>query len=49
MHAFLLPCRRTVALLIAFIYMIVGVMALIGGVRQIVLDSSTYSLFANLD
>lgn len=27
---------------------IVGVMALAGGIRQIVLDANTYSLFANL-
>ena len=34
---------------VSFIYIIVGTMALIGGIRQIVIDSSTYSLFANLD
>jgi hypothetical protein len=26
----------------------VGIMALAGGIRQIVLDANTYSLFANL-
>lgn len=42
-------CRRKYfALLVAAIYTVVGIMALIGGVRQIVIDASTYSLFANL-
>ena len=27
---------------------VVGIMALAGGIRQIVLDANTYSLFANL-
>lgn len=41
-------CRKYFALLVAAIYTVVGIMALIGGVRQIVIDASTYSLFANL-
>jgi hypothetical protein len=41
-------CRKYFSLLVAGIYTIVGIMALIGGVRAIVHNAVTYSLFANL-
>ena len=41
-------CRKWFALLVAFIYTIIGIMAAIGAVRSIVSNAVTYHLFANL-
>jgi hypothetical protein len=41
-------CRMWFSVLVAVIYIIVGVMACIGAVRSIVLNAVNYSLFANL-
>lgn len=41
-------CRKWFALLVAFIYTIIGIMAAIGAVRSIVENAVTYHIFANL-
>jgi hypothetical protein len=33
---------------VAVVYIIIGIMACIGAIRQIVIDAVNYSLFANL-
>ena len=41
-------CRKWFALIVAFAYTIVGIMAAIGAIRSIINNAVTYHIFANL-